>query len=158
MATSAEEPQPCDMESPIRSLGCHISQVKVPPAATMWAQPGMDASVSVCTMASVMPAAARARQELEAVVGGQVDAEAGHVVTHRGQVRGRHHAVGQCQRVGLLRGVPALRAVGVDAVDVDPVGAPQGRVDRRAPAGRPGPAGLAVRRVAGAGRPAGPPG
>ena len=40
MATSADEPQPCDMESPIRSLGDQISQVKVPPAATMWAQPG----------------------------------------------------------------------------------------------------------------------
>ena len=41
MATSAEEPQPCDIESPIRSLGFHSSQVKVPPAATMWAQPPM---------------------------------------------------------------------------------------------------------------------
>ena len=58
MATSAEEPQPCDMESPMRSLGFHSSQVKVPPAATMWAQPGMEVSVSVCTIASGRSAAA----------------------------------------------------------------------------------------------------
>ena len=62
MATSADEPQPCDIESPIRSLGDQTSQVKVPPAATMWAQPGMDASVSVRTTASGMPAAVRPRR------------------------------------------------------------------------------------------------
>ncbi len=62
MATSAEEPQPWDMESPMRSLGFQTSQVKVPPACTMWAQPGMEVSVSVWTIASGMPAAARARR------------------------------------------------------------------------------------------------
>ena len=62
MATSAEDPQPWDNESPMRSLGFHTSQVKVPPAATMWAQPGMDVSVSRCTMASGMPAAANPRR------------------------------------------------------------------------------------------------
>ena len=46
MATSAEDPQPWDMESPMRSLGVQTSQVNVPPAATMWAQPGIEVSVS----------------------------------------------------------------------------------------------------------------
>ena len=64
------------MESPIRSLGFQTSHVKVPPAGTMWAQPGMDVSVSVCTMASAMPAAASAAQKLEPVVGPDIDAEA----------------------------------------------------------------------------------
>ena len=35
IATSAEDPHPCDMESPIRSLGDHCSQVNVPPTATL---------------------------------------------------------------------------------------------------------------------------
>ena len=52
MATSAQEPQPWDMLSPISSLGTQISQVNVPPAATMWAQPGMAVSVRVFTRAS----------------------------------------------------------------------------------------------------------
>ena len=46
----------------MRSLGFQTSQVKVPPAATMWAQPGMEVSVRVCTMASGMPAAASPRR------------------------------------------------------------------------------------------------
>ncbi len=76
MATSAEEPQPWDMESPMRSLGLQTSQVKVPPAATMWAQPGMEVSVS-----SVHHGLGHARrrqpaEELEAVVRADVDAEA----------------------------------------------------------------------------------
>ncbi len=62
MATSADEPQPCDMESPIRSLGDQVSQVKVPPAATVWAHPGTDASASVCTTAWGRSAAASARR------------------------------------------------------------------------------------------------
>ena len=62
MATRAEDPHPCDMESPIRSLGRQTSQVKVPPAATTWAQPGMVASVSVRTTRSGRPAAASPRR------------------------------------------------------------------------------------------------
>ena len=62
MATSAEEPHPCDMESPIRSLGRQTSQVNVPPEATTWAQPGMEASVSVRTTESGRPAAANPRR------------------------------------------------------------------------------------------------
>ena len=62
IATRADEPHPCDMESPMRSLGFQTSQVNVPPAATMWAQPGTDASVSVWTIASGIPAAASPRR------------------------------------------------------------------------------------------------
>ena len=80
MATSAEEPQPWDMESPMRSLGFHTSQVKVPPAATMWAQPGMEVSVSSVHHGVGQVRRRQAAQELEAVVGPDVDAEAGHVV------------------------------------------------------------------------------
>ena len=61
MATSAEDPHPCDMESPMRSLGAQVSQVKVPPAARMWAQPGIEVSVSRRTTSSGRPAAASPR-------------------------------------------------------------------------------------------------
>ena len=143
MATSAEEPQPCDMESPMRSLGFHSSQVKVPPTATMWAQPGMEASVSVCTTASGRPAAASAAQELEAVVGPDVDAEARHV--GRRPRRGRPPA--RRRRPAPARWPPARRGrSGAPSASTpstyDAVGPPQHGVDRRRQLGRPRLVGL----------------
>ena len=158
MATSAEEPQPWDMESPIRSLGFQTSQVKVPPDATMWAQPGVEVSVSVCTMASGRPATASPRSSSSPWFGPDVDAQAGHVGTDRGQVRRRHHAVGERQCVGLLRRVTARRTVGVDAVHIRAVGAAQHTVDRRRQLGRPGLPGPDRRPGRRPRRPAAPPG
>ena len=66
MATRAADPQPWDMLSPIRSLGVQVSQVKVPPAARMAAQPGKEGR-SGCgprrrpARRRAGPAAARAR-------------------------------------------------------------------------------------------------
>jgi len=57
MATRAEEPHPCDMLSPMRSLGVHVSQVKVPPNLRMAAHPGNEESVRIrTTSASRSPA------------------------------------------------------------------------------------------------------
>ena len=132
MATSAEEPQPWDMESPMRSLGFHSSQVKVPPAAS---DVGPARNGGVGERLHHRLGKIRRRQgahEFEAVVGPQVDTEAVHVRTDRRHVRRRDHPVGQRQRVGLLRGAATLGAAGVDAVYIDTVGAP--RVALTAPA------------------------
>ena len=151
IATSAEEPQPWDRESPMRSLGFQTSQVKVPPAATMWAQPGMDGVGEETHHGRGHVRRRQSAQELEAVVRADVDAEAGHVAPDGGQVGGRHHAVGERQCVGLLRGVGTLRAVGIDAVHVDAVGAAQRAVDRVGQLRRPALPELCRRRVAGDG-------
>ena len=149
MATRAEEPQPCDMESPIRSLGFHSSQVKVPPAATMWAQPGNRGVGERVHHGLGQVRCREGTHELEPVIGSEVDAEARHVRADFRHVGRRHHAVGERQRVGLLRGAAALGAVGVDAVHVDAVGASEGRVDRGRQLDGPRPLGVRARRIAG---------
>ena len=109
MATSAEEPQPWDMESPMRSLGFQTSQVKVPPAATMWAQPGHGGVGQRVHHRLGHAGRGEPTQELETVVGPDVDAQARpRRRPTRGHVGGRHDAVGERQRVGLLGGVAAL--------------------------------------------------
>ena len=103
--------------------GFHSSQVKVPPLARIWADPGTEASVRVCTTASGRPAAASPRRSSRPWLGPTSMPEARHVGADRGALGRRHDAVGERQGVRLLRRLPARRSVGVDPVHVQTIGA-----------------------------------
>ena len=81
------------------SCGSHISQVNVPPCARMLAQPGSDASVKMCRMASSRPVIRSASRTSAALTTGGREGHAEDVVAHRGDVGRRDDPELQGERV-----------------------------------------------------------